>query len=472
VRHDAIVVGSGPNGLAAAITLAQAGLSVLVREAASMPGGGARSEALTLPGFLHDVCSAVHPLGVASPLFRRLPLADHGLEWIQPSAAMAHPFDDGTVALLERSTAATGEWLGPDAAAYRALMDPFVTRWEQLYSEVLGPPLHLPRHPLLLANFGLRALLPTSWLVRRFFRGPKARALFAGIAAHETLPLGQSPSSAFGLVLGVAGHAVGWPLARGGSGSITRALVSYLRSLGGELVTDAPVESLDDLPQARAVLLDLTPRQILRIAGPWLPSRYRRQLQQFRYGLGTFKVDWALDGPIPWRAPDCGRAATVHLGGSLEEIEAERETAWAGRTPERPFVLLVQPSLFDNSRAPAGQQTAWAYCHPPNGSPANMTEKIEAQIERFAPGFRDRIIARHTMGPGALERHNPNLVGGDISGGEATLSQLLFRPVPCLVPYTTPLRHVFICSSSTPPGGGVHGMCGYYAARAALSRCF
>jgi len=471
-RPDAVVVGSGPNGLAAAITLAQAGLSVLVREAASTPGGGARSESLTLPGFVHDVCSAVHPLGVASPLFRRLPLADHGLEWIQPPAAVAHPFDDGTAALLERSTAATGEWLGPDAAAYRALMDPFVTRWEQLYSEVLGPPLHLPRHPMLLARFGLRALLPTTWLVRRLFRGTKARALFAGLAAHETLPLGQPPSAAFGLVLGIAGHAVGWPLARGGSGNITRALVSYLRSLGGEVVTDAPVESLDDLPPARAVLLDLTPRQILRIAGPRLPAAYRRQLQQFRYGLGTFKVDWALDGPIPWRAPDCARAATVHLGGSLEEIEAERTAAWAGRPPERPFVLLVQPTLFDTSRAPEGKHTAWAYCHLPNGSPADMTEQIEAQIERFAPGFRERIIARHTLGPAALERHNANLVGGDISGGEATLRQLVFRPALRLVPYATPLRRVFICSASAPPGGGVHGMCGYHAARVALKRCF
>jgi phytoene dehydrogenase-like protein len=469
-RYDAVVVGSGPNGLAAAITLARAGFSVLVREAAATPGGGASSEPLTLPGFVHDVCSAVHPLGVASPFFRRLPLAAHGLAWIQPPAAVAHPFDDGTAALLERSTARTGQWLGPDAAAYRALMDPLVARWEELYSEVLGP-LHLPRHPILLARFGLRALLPTTWLVKRLFRGARARALFAGVAAHATLPLGQPPSAAFGLVLGVAGHAVGWPVARGGSGRIAGALVSYLRSLGGEVVTDAPVGSLDDLPPARAVLLDLTPRQVLRIAGPRLPRAYCRQLQRFQYGLGTFKLDWALAGPVPWRAPDCARAATVHLGGTIEEIEAERAASWAGRPPERPFVLLVQPSLFDPSRAPDGKQTAWAYCHVPNGSPADMTEQIEAQVERFAPGFRDRIIARHAMGPAALERHNANLVGGDISGGEETLRQLFFRPALRPVPYATPLRGLFICSSSTPPGGGVHGMCGHHAARAAMKRC-
>ena len=470
-RHDAIVVGSGPNGLAAAITLARAGLSVLVREAAETPGGGARSEALTLPGFVHDVCSAVHPLGAASPLFRRLPLADHGLAWIQPPAAMAHPFDDGTAALLERSTTATAEGLGSDAAAYLRLMDPFVARWEQLYADALGP-LRLPRHPLLLARFGLHALLPTTWLVKLLFRGARARALFAGIAAHATLPLNRPPSAAFGLMLGVAGHAVGWPLARGGSASITTALVSYFRSLGGELITGAPVESLDDLPPARAVLLDLTPRQILRVAGGWLPPSYRRELERYQYGLGTFKVDWALDAPIPWRAQACARAATVHLGGTFEEMVEERNEAWAGRAPAQPFVLLAQPTLFDSTRAPPGKHTVWAYCHPPNGSSADMTARIEAQIERFAPGFRERVIGRHVMGPADLERHNSNLVGGDISGGEATLRQLFFRPSLRLEPYATPLRRLFICSASTPPGGAVHGMCGYHAARTALRRCF
>ena len=470
-RYDAVVVGSGPNGLAAAIVLARAGLRVLVREAADTPGGGARTEPLTLPGFVHDVCSAVHPLGIGSPAFRRFPLAAHGLDWIQPAAPLAHPLDDGTAVMLERSTRAMAGSIGSDAPAWQALMDPFVSRCEQLFADALGP-LKVPRHPLLLARFGLVALPASTWLARRLFRHARAGALFAGIAAHATLPLSQPPSAAFGMILGVAGHAVGWPIPRGGSASITRALVSYFRSLGGDLVTSAPVAALDDLPPSRAVLLDLTPRQILRLAGADLPAGYRLQLEHYKYGLGTFKVDWALDAPIPWRAPQAARAATLHLGGTLEEIHAGRQQEWSGQPAQRPFVLLAQPTLFDPSRAPNGKHVAWAYCHVPLGSTTDMTDRIEAQVERFAPGFRERILARHVMRPADLERHNPNLVGGDITGGEATLLQLFFRPALQPIPYATPNPRLFVCSSSTPPGGGVHGMSGYWAARLALRRCF
>jgi phytoene dehydrogenase-like protein len=468
---DAVVVGSGPNGLAAAIVLARAGLRVLVREGAEEPGGSARTAPLTLPGFAHDVCSAVHPLGIGSPLFRRLPLAAHGLEWVQPPAAMAHPFDDGTAAVLERSIAEMEPHLGADAPAWRALMAPFTARWQDLFADALGP-LKVPRHPLLLGRFGLAALPSTTWLTRRLFRDARARALFGGIAAHATLPLRRSPSAAFGMILGIAGHAVGWPIPRGGSASITRALVSYFRSLGGHLETGAPVTSLDELPTTRAVLLDMTPRQILRLGATDLGQPYRTHLERYQYGLGTFKLDWALDAPIPWSAAGVARAATVHLGGTLEEIDRGRTQEWAGQPAERPYVLLVQPTLFDHSRAPDGKHVAWAYCHVPNGSPADMTDRIEAQVERFAPGFRDRILARHVMGPADLERHNPNLVGGDLNGGEATLMQLFLRPAPRPIPYTTPNPRLFICSASTPPGGGVHGMCGYYAARIALRRRF
>jgi phytoene dehydrogenase-like protein len=348
-------------------------------------------------------------------------------------------------------------------------MDPFVARWEQVFADALGP-LKVPRHPLLLARFALTALPATTWLTRRLFRHGRARALFGGIAAHATLPLSRPPSAAFGMILGIAGHAVGWPIPRGGSASFTRALVSYFRSLGGDLLTEAPVTSLDELPAARAVLLDLTPRQILRLGATDLPASYRAQLGRYQYGLGTFKVDWALDAPIPWRAPEAARAATVHLGGTFEEIERGRTQEWAGQPADRPFVLLVQPTLFDPSRAPAGKHVGWAYCHVPNGSTVDMTDRVEAQVERFAPGFRDRILARHVMSPADLERHNPNLIGGDIGGGEAWLRQVLFRPVPRPIPYATPNAKLFICSSSTPPGAGVHGLGGYYAARVVLRR--
>jgi len=470
-RYDAVVVGSGPNGLAAGIVLARAGLRVLIREAADTPGGGARTEALTLPGFVHDVCSAVHPMGVSSPFFRKLPLHQHGLEYIQPPAAVVHPFDDGSAAVLERSTAAMHHQLGTDAPAWQALFDPFVSRWEDLFADALGP-LKVPRHPLLLARFGLSALPAATWLARRLFHSPRARALFGGIAAHVTLPLDRPPSAAFGMILTIAGHAVGWPIPRGGSASVTRALVSYFLSLGGQLLTGAPVESLDDLPSVKAVLLDLTPRQILHLHGTDLSPLYRAQLERFQYGLGTFKVDWALDAPIPWRSPRAQLAATAHLGGTLEEITRGRRQESAGQPADQPFVLVVQPTLFDPSRAPHEKHVGWAYCHVPNGSSFDMTDRLEAQVERFAPGFRDRILARHVMRPADFERHNPNMVGGDLSGGEATLPQLFFRPALRPIPYATSNPRLFVCSSSSPPGGGVHGMCGYYAARLALRRRF
>jgi phytoene dehydrogenase-like protein len=466
---DAIVVGSGPNGLAAAIALARAGRAVLVLEAAETVGGGARTAELTLPGFRHDVCSAIHPLAIGSPFFRTLPLEEHGLEWIQPPASLAHPFDDGSAALLERSVEATGATLAPDEAAYARLMGPLVEAADPLLGELLGP-LRLPRHPLLLARFGLNALLPAESLARRAFRGERARGLFAGLAAHSMLPLTRSPSAAFGLMLGVLGHAVGWPVPKGGSQAIADALASYLQSLGGEIECGRPVESLAELPPARAVLLDVTPRQLSRIARARLPDGYRRRLERYRYGPGVFKLDLGLDGQIPWRSQECARAATVHLGATLPEIVASEASMERGRHAERPHVLLAQQSLFEPSRAPEGKHTVWAYCHVPSGSSEDMTERIEEQIERFAPGFRDRIIGRHAMGPAELERYNANYVGGDINGGMQDLRQHFTRPVASFVPYSTPIDGVYLCSSSTPPGGGVHGMCGYWAAKAVLKR--
>ncbi len=463
--YDAVVVGSGPNGLAAAIVAARAGLSVLVREAQEQCGGGARSAGLTLPGFIHDLCSAVHPLGLSSPFFTTLPLATLGLDWIHPQAPLAHPLDDGSAVILDRSVRTTAEGLGADGAAYARLLMPLVRRWPRLQQMLLAPPA-LPRSPILLARFGLNAMLSARGFATRHFRQPRARALFAGLAAHSALPLERMVSAAFGLVLGICAHAVGWPLAGGGSGQITAALLSYLRSLGGEIVASAPVNSLDELPRSRIVLLDLTPRQLLDVGDGRFGESYRTKLARFRYGPGAFKIDWALDAPIPWRAPQCALAATVHLGGTLEEVAAAEAAPWANRHAEAPFVLLVQPTLFDPRRAPPRRHIAWAYCHVPNGSEFDMTARIETQIERFAPGFKNRIIGRSVMPPSRLQAHNANLVGGDVNGGAQDLRQLFTRPTMRL--YATPQTGVYICSASTPPGGGVHGMCGYFAAHAAL----
>ena len=465
--YDAVVVGSGPNGLAAAITLAQAGRSVLVLEAQPTIGGGARSAELTLPGFVHDTGSAVHPLGVGSPFFVSLPLAEHGLQWIYPPSQLAHPLDDGTAVMLERSIKTTGEGLYQDAEAYWHLMAYITCRWEWIADVFLGP-LRIPKHIFAPGIFGVGAIWPARLFAETLFRNERTRALFAGIAAHSFLPLEQAPSAAFGLFLGMLGHAVGWPIPKGGAQQISDALASYLRSLGGEIVTDERVEDVDHLPPARAVLFDVTPYQLISIAGKRFPERYSRALARYRYGPGTFKVDLALDGPIPWMAPECLRAGTVHVGGTLAEVADSERSIWRNEHCERPFVLLAQPSVFDPTRAPEGKHTVWAYCHIPNGSPVDMTERIESQIERFAPGFRDRIIGRSVMGPVELERYNANHRGGDISGGIQDFAQLFTRPTISLNPYATPAKGIYLCSSSTPPGGGVHGMCGYYAAQAAL----
>ncbi|HEV2615110.1 MAG TPA: NAD(P)/FAD-dependent oxidoreductase [Candidatus Acidoferrales bacterium] len=468
-NYDAIVIGSGPNGLAAAIRLAQAGKSVAVYEAEPAVGGGARSAELTLPGFVHDICSAVHPMAVSSPFFRTLPLDRFGLRWIQPDAPLAHPFDDGTAAVLARSLDESLAQFGDDADAVRSLINPLVKSWEQLAEAVLAPP-RMPRHPLALAHFSLNAFRPAMKLARRKFKTERACAVFAGMAAHSMLPLEQILSGAFGLLMWATCHSVGWPFAAAGSQSLSNALADLLRSLGGDIFTDHRVKVLSELPPARAVLCDITPRQFLQLAGGEISERERRIFEKYRYGPGVFKVDWALDGLVPWNASECARAGTVHIGGTLEEIAESERAPIAGKIVERPFVLFAQPSLFDSERAPAGKHTAWAYCHVPNGSGVDMLERIENQVERFASGFKKRILARSVMATAQMESHNANLIGGDIGGGSAEMSQFFLRPSATL--YSTSLPGVFLCSSSTPPGPGVHGMCGYFAARRALRQRF
>ena len=465
--YDAVVVGAGPNGLAAAVELARRGRSVAVLEAEDRVGGGTRSDEITHPGFIHDLGSAIHPLGYASPFFASLPLEEHGLEWVHPPAPLAHPFDDGTAAVLERSTERTGATLGRDAEAYKNLMNPLSEDARRIQASLTGS-LRAPRHPLALTSAGLRSLGSARGFAEAAFEGEKARALFAGNAAHSFLPLEKRPSALFGLVLGALGHAFGWPLPKGGSQSIADALASYLISLGGEIFTGVRVRSVDDVPKTRTVLFDVTPRQLLDIAGEHFTERYGGALKRYRYGPGVFKVDLALDGPIPWTAEESLRAGTVHLGGTLDEISAGEAAVARGEHPERPFVLLAQQSLFDPTRAPEGKHTVWAYCHVPNGSTFDMTERIEAQIERFAPGFRDRILARSAWGPADLERWNANLVGGDINGGLMDVRQLFARPMIRPNPYSTSAPGLYLCSSSTPPGGAVHGLCGFMAARSAL----
>jgi len=467
--YDAVVVGAGPNGLAAAIELARNGRSVAVLEAEDTVGGGARSAGLTLPGFVHDLGSAIHPIGYASPFFRSLPLEDHGLEWVHPPAPLAHPFDDGTAAMLERSTEDTGATLGADAEAYRKIMDPLVEDARRIVATLTGSP-RAPRHPLALAKDVLRSLRPARGVAVDAFEGERARGLFAGNAAHSFLPLEKRPSALFALLLGTLGHAFGWPFPKGGSQKIADALASYLVSLGGKVYTGFRVADVKEVPRTRAVLFDVTPRQLLDIAGEHFTEGYRKALKRYRYGPGVFKVDFALSGPIPWEAEECLRAGTVHLGGTLDEVTLSEAAVSRGEHPEKPWVLLAQQSLFDQTRAPKGKHTVWAYCHVPNGSDVDMTGRIEAQIERFAPGFKERILAKRVSGPAELEGQNANLVGGDVAGGSMDLRQLLARPMIRLNPYSTPARGLYICSSSTPPGGSVHGLCGYLAARAALGR--
>jgi phytoene dehydrogenase-like protein len=468
--RDAIVIGAGPNGLAAAIALARAGLDVLVVEAAPEPGGSARTEELTLSGYLHDTCSAVHPLGMASPFFATLPLEQHGLRWIRTPTACAHPLDDGTAALLAPDVYATAQRLGSDADAWKKQMAALAARWPTLLPELLGP-VHVPRDPWAMSRFGIAGLRSAADVARRF-EGERARALWAGLSAHSFLPLERTPSAAFGLVLALSGQAAGWPIPRGGSGQITRALAAHLGALGGELRTGWRVERLEELPRARAVLLDVTPRQALALARERFAASYARRLERYRYGPAAFKVDYALAGPVPWTDPACGQASTVHLGGTFAEVAAAERGCWSGEMPERPFVLFSQPTTFDPERAPPGRHVGWAYAHVPHGWPHDATAALEAQIERFAPGFRDLVLARSVRGPAALERGNANLVGGDIGGGAHDLGQLFTRPAGLLDPYFTGTPGLFLCSSSTPPGGGVHGMCGWHAARSALRRVF
>ena len=464
-----MIVGAGPNGLTAAAILLEAGWRVLVVEAASTPGGGTRSAELTLAGFVHDVCSAIHPLAVASPAFRSLPLERHGVEWIHPDVPVAHPIDGGRAGILERSVEATAQRLGVDGDAYRSLMGPLVRHGDALAQSLLSPLELPPRHPLVLARFGVHAVRSAQSLARRW-TSDEAGGLLAGLAAHSILPLSAAGTGGYGLFLGALAHHVGWPMAKGGSGAIAAALASIVVERGGVIECDHRVSSLADLPAAKATVLDLTPAQVIALGGDRVPPRYRRALQRYRYGAGVFKIDWALDGPIPWTHPDVAGAATVHVGGTMAQVAASEADVAAGRHSDRPFVLVVQPSSFDPSRAPEGKHTGWAYCHVPAGSTLDRTDAIESQVERFAPGFRDRILARAVMNTSDLSNYNANYIGGDIAGGLGSVRQVAFRPVPSLHPWVTPIDGVYLCSASTPPGGGVHGMGGWHAARAAIAR--
>ena len=470
---DAVVVGSGPNGLAAAIALQQAGLSVLLTEAKSTIGGGLRSSELTLPGFIHDICSAVHPLAAGSPFFMSLPLHDFGLEYIYPNVAAAHPFDDGTAAILTRSVADTSNTFlnSDDESFYNKFMGNLLKDWPLLKNFLLGP-LRIPKHPIAAAKFGYYGFSSATKFANNHFHGSHSRGLWAGMAAHSIQPLTNMATSAFALLLLVLGHDKGWPFAKGGSQKIAEAIIAFFISIGGKIETNFEVKSLKQLPSSHAVLLDVTPRQLLQIAGYSLSSLYKGQLNKYRYGMGVYKIDWALDAPVPFTAKECGNAGTIHIGNTMEEIAAGEKLINEGQHPEKPFVLLTQPSVFDSSRAPAQKHTAWAYCHVPNGSLENMTDTIEKQVERFAPGFRQRILARHVMNTAELESYNANYIGGDINGGVQDLGQLFTRPALRFSPYRTSAKGIYICSSSTPPGGGVHGMCGYHAAQRVLKDMF
>ena len=468
--YDAIVVGSGPNGLAAAILMQQQGLRVLLIEGKEIIGGGLTSAELTLPGFVHDVCSAVHPMALASPFFKTLPLAGFGLTYIQPDLAAAHPFDNGKAAVLDHSIEKTAEYLGADKAIYIDLMRSVTEAWPLIDKDALGP-LHYPEHPLAMAGFGLKALSSAESFVKRF-KTMEARGLFGGMAAHSIQPLSNLSTTASALVLLATGHMQGWPIAKGGSAAIANALAGYFKSIGGEVQTGTYINTLSQLPSAHAVLFDVTPKQLLEIAGHKFSSIYKWQLQHYRYGMGVFKIDWALDGPIPFTNANCRRAGTIHLGNTFEEIAAGEWSASRGKQGDTPFVLLAQQSLFDNTRAPEGKHTAWAYCHVPNGATQDMTAIIEKQVERFAPGFKDHILAKHTLNTAQMEAHNHNYIGGDINGGMMDISQLFTRPALRWSPYKTSAKGLYICSSSTPPGGGVHGMCGYNAAKRALKDVF
>ncbi|MDH7460278.1 NAD(P)/FAD-dependent oxidoreductase [Chitinophagaceae bacterium 26-R-25] len=468
--YDAVVVGAGPNGLAAAITLQQAGLSVLLIEAKDTIGGGMRTAELTLPGFKHDVCSAIHPMAVMSPFFKTLPLHDFGLEWIQPTNAAAHPFDDGSAAVLTRSLETTAQLLNDDREVYQKVFGKLVKQWKSIQHDVLGP-LHFPEAPISFADFGTKALLPATQFAKRF-QTEKAKGLWAGITAHSVQPLDRLTTSAIGLVLTIAAHAEGWPIPKGGSQVIADAMASYFLSLGGKIEAGTPIKSLTQLPSAHAVLFDVSPKQLLQIAGHNFSSIYKSQLGKYRYGMGVFKVDWALDDAIPFTAAECRQAGTVHIGNTLTEIAANEKATWKGSHPDKPFVLLAQQSLFDASRAPEGKHVAWAYCHVPNGSTKDMTAAIENQVERFAPGFKERIIGRHTFNTSQLEQYNANYIGGDVIGGATDIGQLFTRPALRYSPYRTSTKGIYICSASTPPGGGVHGMCGYNAASRVLKDLF